>query len=516
MKKVAIIGSSGGNLFNLGGDKPVELLEKIINQAEVANITVEEIQFIGASSSMDRVKDSTQSSLYILEDEIIKKEFSGKLKDVNDEAKEKDKKISEKIKNGKIQGLILVSADPENTNKKAIEAAQSEGIPVVGTGGTSMSTVQSMGVNVISASGTTGTTNRTRAISYILALSKHWDLKYRPAIGNFQKVETSNLLRNINLKGIMITALPAFIAMALTLALSKIPQLSFLKDVFDVMIKSLPVVVATIATKKVSGLDEVAIVAGIITGALSVDGGILGGIAGGIMAGFLVTFLLSKCYEYNFPATTANIIAGGLAGLVAGLIIYFGLAPVSTALGNGIRDLIDASVNYSPILAGALAGLIIWPAIIGGFYHAAILPVILLEMEKTGSSFFGAIDMSGLVMVSAGITLANILMPKTKDERTVAAPGFLINMGFGTFVEAAYPFMFSDKIVFAGAIISSTISGAVAGILGVRGTAYVPSLVAPGLSNNPWGFAAAMATGLILSFLITLFANKMSLRKSTN
>lgn len=512
MKKIAILGSSGGNLYNLGGDNPRALLGNIITQAKAANIKIEEIQFIGAKSSMDRVKETTQAELYVLENDNVTTIVRDELKEVNEQAKERDKKIAERIRNGEIDGLILVSADPKNTNKHAIEAAKDKGIPVVGTGGTSMSIVHSMGVNVISASGTTGTTNRTRAISYISALSKHWGIKYRPVIGDIQDVEAPNkLLANINLKGIMVTALPAFIAMALTLALSKIPQFGFFKDVFDVMIKGLPAVVAVIATKKVSGLDEVAIVAGIVTGVLSVDGGIIGGIVGGILAAFLVNYFLRYCYKRNFPATTANIVAGGISGLIAGLIIYFGLAPLCASLGNGLRAVIDIAVEFSPILAGAVAGLIIWPAIMGGFYHAAILPVILLEMEKTGSSFFGAIDMSGLVMVSAGITLANILLPRKEGERAVAAPGFLINMGFGTFVEAAYPFMFSDKIVFVGALLSSTIAGAVAGILGVRGTAYVPSLVAPGLSNNPIGFIAAMVTGLAISFIITLFANRLAL-----
>ena len=56
--------------------------------------------------------------------------------------------------------------------------------------------------------------------------------------------------------------------------------------------------------------------------------------------------------------------------------------------------------------------------------------------------------MTGLVMVSAGITLANVLFPKNRSDATAALPGFLINVGFGTFVEAAYPFMFASKLVF--------------------------------------------------------------------
>jgi hypothetical protein len=117
-------------------------------------------------------------------------------------------------------------------------------------------------------------------------------------------------------------------------------------------------------------------------------------------------------------------------------------------------------------------------------------------MEQAGNSFLGAVDMTGLVMVSAGITLANIIFPREKSEATLAAPGFLINIGFGTFVEAAYPFMFSNKLVFAGAIFSAGLSGLFIGLFGVRGTAYVPALIAPTVSNTPIGFLISMLVAL--------------------
>ena len=75
-------------------------------------------------------------------------------------------------------------------------------------------------------------------------------------------------------------------------------------------------------------------------------------------------------------------------------------------------------------------------------------------------------------MVSADITLANIILPRVRGERAAAVSGFVINVGFGTFVEAAYPYMFSSKIVFAGALASATISGALVGLFDVKGTAY--------------------------------------------
>ena len=181
-------------------------------------------------------------------------------------------------------------------------------------------------------------------------------------------------------------SLPGFIAMALTLILSKVPGLAYFEKIFNVMIDALPVIVATVAAKQVSGMGDVAIVAGVVTGILSVKGGLIGGIIGGILAGILVQFLLLKCLKLNFPATTANIVAGGIAGLAAGLLIYLFIAPLADAVGNGIRYVIDWAFSIHPVLCGGLAGLLIWPAIMGGLYHAAILPTILLEMGKTAGS----------------------------------------------------------------------------------------------------------------------------------
>jgi phosphotransferase system glucose/maltose/N-acetylglucosamine-specific IIC component len=87
-------------------------------------------------------------------------------------------------------------------------------------------------------------------------------------------------------------------------------------------------------------------------------------------------------------------------------------------------------------------------------------------------------------------------------------------VGFGTFVEAAYPFMFSDKLVMIGAILSAGVSGLVVGLFGVRGTAYVPSVVAPTVSNSPWGFVLSMLVALVAAFLFTTAANRLAKRRS--
>ena len=306
----------------------------------------------------------------------------------------------------------------------------------------------------------------------------------------------------MNIRGIMIPALPGFIAMAIVLALSHIPGLESLDAIFQLLLKGLPVIVAVIAAKQVSELDEVSIVSGVVAGVLSVEGGLIGGIAGGIM--------FALCISWKFPMTTVNIVAGGISGLAAGLIMFYFLSPLALLAGNYIKLALESTLAFSPVLAGLLAGLVIWPAILGGVYHAVILPLVLLEMEKTGVSFLGAVDMVGLVMVAAGINLANVIAPRERSEAAVAAPGLLINLGFGTFVESAYPFMFANKIVFGGAILSAGIGGMMLGMFNVKGVAYVPAFASPFLSSNALYMALTMTVILVLTCAITVIANRFS------
>lgn len=514
MKRLAVIGSSGGHLFVLGGRDPAGLLGEIVQQAKAANFEVSDVVFVAASTSMDSVNENTTAAVWTITESVPQAGEALSLEQANQRAKELSEKLAQKIKNDEVDGLIMVSADPKNINQSVILAAAEKKIPVVGTGGTSMADARVMGANVIAASGTTGSTNRTRAVGYISALAGFWKVKYTPVIGKVTEVQTADVWKRIQFRSIMMSSLPGFIAMALILAIGKIPFLSeSVGPLFDILVGALPVIVAVVAAKQVSGLEEVGIVAGVVAGVLSREGGILGGIVGGIGAGILASYLLNWSFRMRFPATTASLVAGAIGGLTAGVVVYFVLAPITLWLGNGVRNLIQAALDFNAVLAGAVAGLLIWPAIIGGVYHAAILPIVLLEMETQGNSFLGAIDMTGLVMVSAGITLANIIAPRQRSESALAVPGFIVNVGFGTFVEAAYPYMFGDKRVFASALISAMVAGAFCGFFNARGTAYVPSIIAPTVSNDPLGFLISMLVGMGLSCGLTIVFNLSSRKK---
>lgn len=311
----------------------------------------------------------------------------------------------------------------------------------------------------------------------------------------------------------MVGSIPAFIALALVLAVSKIPVLSGASEVFDLLIAGLPVVVAVVAARKVSALDEVGMVAGAVAGILASTGGLLGGLAAGILAGLLTSSLIGWTLAHRFPATTANIVAGSLAGLVPGLLVQYLLAPATNWLGDAVKTGIQTALDHNAVLAGALAGGVIWFALMGGVYHSVILPLVLLEMGQKGFSFFGAIDMVCLVMVSLGITLANVVRPRSSGERALAGSGAAVNFFFGTFVEASYPFMFSDRRVFATAIGAATVGGAIVGAMGVEATAYLPAVMTPFVATNALGMVLAMVTATALAFTTTLLINIAETRK---
>ena len=511
MKHIAIIGSSGGNLYNQGGADPEKMMKEIFTQAESAGIEVAYIQFIGTGASMDNISMDAKAKLWTLSGKnAVGCSEEKTLKEINQMAEETDKELAGLIEKGEIDGIMLLSCDPKGVNRQALTAAAAKMIPCAGTGGTSMANTQAMGCRVIAASGTTGTTNRTRAISAVSAFSKEWKLKYTPIIGSTGggQIQEGNVWKRINFRGIMMASMPGFIAMALCLALGKIPGLGMLEDAFNTLVGYLPIVLAAIAAKQVSGLDEVGIVAGIVAGALSIDGGIIGGLCTGIIAGVLAYYIISLCFKYKVPGTTANIAAGGISGLIAGFIGMFLIAPVALWIGNMIKAAIDWSLAFNPVLAGAVAGFAIWFAIMGGVYHAAILPIILLEMESAGYSFLGCIDLCSMVMVCAGLQLGNILVPKKESDRVTSIPNIIVNLAFGTFVEAAYPFMFASKKIFASVIASATVTGLLIGLFDVKCTAYVPCFLAPFMSNDKVVMAiVCMAAAVAMQTVLTVVCN---------
>ena len=99
------------------------------------------------------------------------------------------------------------------------------------------------------------------------------------------------------------------------------------------------------------------------------------------------------------------------------------------------------------------------------------------------------------------------MRPRSSGERALAASGAAVNFGFGTFVEASYPFLFADRKVLAVALGSATLGGLVVGATGAEATAYLPAVVAPFVATNTVGMVLSMLVGAVVPFVAVLVLN---------
>jgi len=157
-----------------------------------------------------------------------------------------------------------------------------------------------------------------------------------------------------------------------------------------------------------------------------------------------------------------------------------------------------------------------------GFYHAIHLPLILVEMETGDASFLGAIDELTLVLVCAGICSGKLLgramtsaMKKksalTDADAGLCRRGLWINLCYGDFIEACYPFMEKSWIVnlggYAGSALSSAwlVWGAVSENEIPKSLAYLPLPVSIALAGSQWlRYSVACLTAMGIPFLATL------------
>ncbi len=515
IKKIALVGSSGGNLFNQGGNEPWVMIRELHRQADSVDIGIIAVSYVSADRSMDGSNKSTRAELYSLQNGQFTKVADGRLEEVNDEALQEDTAIADQIIAGNIHGLIVLSGDPDHTNQASIRAAAVMKIPVVGTGGTSMAKTGSMGARVICASGTTGTTNKSRAISFIAAFAQEWKLTYSPVLGADENgnIQQNNhgffgLLQRIKIPGILMSAMPVYIAFAVVSSLSNSSHWSFANSFQEIIHFAIPVILSVLIAKKISGMDEIGSATGVISGLMCMEGGTIGGILAGTVAGIFTYYLAKVSLRMRMPGTTVNVASGCIGGLAAGMISLYILLPISQLMTRSIIDVIHHMTGLFPFGFGAILGVLMWLCILRGIYHQLILPLVFIEMGETGFSFFGAMDMVCLVTVSTGILLANNLLPLRKDALLMAKQGLKLNIFYGTFVEASYPYILSSKAVYAGTMVAAAVSGGLVSTVKISGTAYIPTLIAPFLSSGGiCNYLICMGCAVGISFFWTLAAN---------
>ena len=202
MLKVAIVGSTGGGSATLSsGELVVQSIEQHLESIHNSTtgqrmVDLSFVALVCSDVGMDFAQSSTSASLWTMNHESpsLTKSHRGQLQDINVHLRNHvDPALAALIEEGSIDVVISISSDPEGNNAQAFAAAVRTMIPIVGTGGTSISQIATMGGNVIGCSGgSVATTAVTRGICFAASIAAHFKLAYTlphpPKMAKFQSV----------------------------------------------------------------------------------------------------------------------------------------------------------------------------------------------------------------------------------------------------------------------------------------------------------------------------------------
>jgi len=561
---IALVGSSGGGTATLGHTQPIDLLSvihdelsKIRTTDSIDNTQQDKPVFAAGlkfalfvslhDGGFDSATDSSIATLYSVgvhkrsngtyfyrgndNDEKDENDHSFRvdvlasrkpLLEINKLYQTIDKILSNAIDTNQIQGLVSISSDPTSTNRLSMASAAHASIPVVGSGGTSLSAASAIvGLRLVGNSGgSVSTSTYTRAVGFAHALAVD--------LGGSYQFHSPSGTAAPKLGSILDACLPAFLGVVVSIHILKTMEdsastfatLQLLVDSLGSYV--LPTLTAVIVTRAYSHQhSDIAIMSSILASSSScATGSVISGVAAGYLTSIGVQYMLYTCMRYSIPATMTNVILGGGLGSLTSIILHLLQLPTLLAWVTAtLRSVLVAGTNFPG--AGFLIGIVFCYGSKVGWYHALFLPLILMEMEIGGASVLGAVDECTLVMVSAGICAGNLSLPHTKEaSRDFSKRGLCINLSCGDFIEAAYPSMERSNIINTFGYIASGFSTELLYCdyarngqprAPVTSSAYLPLPMSIWLSGDQWkrtALACAMAFGI--SYLGCLLGNSVT------
>eukprot|EP00542_Grammatophora_oceanica_P013324 CAMPEP_0194041092 /NCGR_PEP_ID=MMETSP0009_2-20130614/12997_1 /TAXON_ID=210454 /ORGANISM="Grammatophora oceanica, Strain CCMP 410" /LENGTH=541 /DNA_ID=CAMNT_0038684445 /DNA_START=38 /DNA_END=1663 /DNA_ORIENTATION=+ len=529
--RVALIGSSGGGIATLGHTDAVGLLQTI--HKELLKVEgsegIETALFVSlhGGKGLDAASENDTATLY----EVtagpngnsgssgqcpVQISQTGTLKEVNNVCREADVKIAKAIRSKRVSALICISCDVQ-IHAETLHAAADMGIPVTGSGGTSLSSAASQfNVHLVgNAGGSVATTSYTRAVSYTDALATAWKKPYKPFSASLVRPQWRSVLK---------ACLPAFWAVALTIRMQQMFGLDDEDSMVQVLRRfALPTTCCVVTATSCAPQYESIVIMASIVASMACRESIIAGLVAGWLVSLIVGRTLFACVRLGIPATMTNLLVAGGVGAVVFLLTY----PVAPFLGDVsaiIRWLVRTSMSGQIPGVGFAMGCFSCYGSKVGYYHALWLPIILIEMEFGSASLWGTIDECTLVLVSAGICAGNLAVnPRTPSDDhgqgvetdvALCRRGLRINLLYGDFIEAAYPFMERSVVVNVAGYLASGISTELltGNPTDVLSMAYLPLPVSIWLAKDMRKLSISYASAFTIAFLGTVVANLLPRR----
>ena len=498
-RKIAVVGSTGGNLFSQGGRAVRILLDRIESEGLSWDCEISRIVFLCADQSLDNVRDQAPAYLLSRGFESGIGKSTGNLVEVNVAVRNLSNRLADELRRGEIDALVSISADPVGVNREVFEAAKVKRIPIVASGASSVAWIKAMGCHVVYSTGTTGTTADLRAINYMAALSRFWQNKPGTAVTG----RLSKALKQMSF-GFESWCLPYFLVIVILKSLTDY-GINAVVPVYDGLTRFSALIACVAVSRshlRAPGIGMAVVMSlGIIA---SVTGsGFIGGTVAGLAGAILLNVVVYTLAGRKMPGSAMSL-----------LVYLLAVVPLCAALLSAGKYLFQLNqIIIWAVLAlygsklfwiGFVVGAAFWPLIEIGLYHRLILPLILLEIGTRGASVMGAFDLVCLVAPAVGAGLAALLLARDRVSECLHVLGETIL--YGTNVEYVYTFTGKSW----GAKICLWILCGAAGLCICRfklsGVGYLPVFLVPLLVQNGKLLAVLIAavsvsTGVYFSIL---------------
>jgi hypothetical protein len=357
-KRVVLIGSSGGGTATLGHNNTSDFVKLIADHlncigGEPSRVNLYTVLFVSLDNGagFDSVSGEENATLLFVRDGGSKQAtYHDTLDKINEMIKEFEASTAIDIEEGNVHGLISVSCKP-SLFSRTLQAAAKRKVPVTGTGGSSlaMATTEFKLRLVGNSGGSVGTTPETKAISFASALSKDWNLEYNPRKSKFTKRNPPSW------KSVLNSCLPGFWSIVLfkklilTTSIGRwLPESDRQRLIFMIESYALPILCAVVMATSRRKVESVQMSAVLAASACYKS------ILGGLIAGWLVSFfeerlLYASILHWKLPATSTNLITGGLVGVFTAAL----MTPISPYLRAATEAFRNISMSYLWDLKGS-------------------------------------------------------------------------------------------------------------------------------------------------------------------
>ena len=246
--------------------------------------------------------------------------------------------------------------------------------------------------------------------------------------------------------------------------------------------------------------------------------GYQGQVIAAMLAGFVLVYL-EKFFRKHCPAVISMIVVPFCSLIPAVIIAHTLVGPIGWTIGNVIADAVyNGLTSGFGVLFAALFGLVYAPIVMTGLHHMTNAIDTTLTNMFGGTILWPMIALSNIAQGSSVLAMA-VLQKNDEKAQQINIPALI-----SCYLGVTEPALFGVNLKYGFPLICGMIGSSAAAVISVGfgvqafsiGVGGLPGIIS--IKSQFWlAFLAAMATAIIIPFVLTLIVGrkKLSSKKET-